>query len=815
MSIVNDGKVAKILKVLGLALVYFLAAKWGLTLAFVQANATAVWPPTGIALAVLLIGGARLWPGIFLGAFLANLFTAGNVLTSMGIAAGNSLEALVGFALVSRFAKGPEALRRTQDVLKFGLLGGLAAPLVSATIGVGTLALAGMTAPHQFKDVWITWWLGDMGGALVFAPPILLWNREQWRPGKLKPFQVLEGLGFALTTGFVAWVLFGGWSFLSIHNYPVHFLLIPPLLWGAVRFGSFSVSVVLLFLSVVSILGTLSGLGPFHASTENESLVLLQSYMGVISLALLAMSAGVEEQKRAEEDLRWSHSDLQRRVLERTEDLTRSNIELERQIREKGELARGLQESNEKFHLLSEATREGVVLSVSRVIVQANSTFCRIFGYDLKEVLGMEADRFVTPEFRETVKRHITDRHEKTYTAKGLRKDGTVIDLEITGKNIQMEGITARVTAIRDVTERNRQEKERLQLALLVETSADFICTAGVDGHMQYVNGAGRRLVGLSLEENITSKLHQDFIAPQDIPRLMDEVIGSLLSKDHWEGEFNLRHFQTGAMIPMHFTAALIRDPDTNEPLVMAAIGRDTTELMKIDELSRSNKELEQFAYVASHDLQEPLRMVASFTQLLARKYKGNLDAEADTYVHQIVDGVKRMQDLIFDLLAYSRVGSDKQPFGAVDCAEVLRQALSNMGDSLKENGVKVAQGSLPKVSGDHDQLVQLFQNLISNAVKFKGSRPPEIEVGSYRKDGDWVFSVKDNGIGIDPKYFDQIFEIFKRLHTRSEYPGTGIGLAICKKVVTRHGGHIWVESQPGKGSSFFWTMPVVKGGES
>lgn len=226
------------------------------------------------------------------------------------------------------------------------------------------------------------------------------------------------------------------------------------------------------------------------------------------------------------------------------------------------------------------------------------------------------------------------------------------------------------------------------------------------------------------------------------------------------------------------------------------------------ESLERSNKDLEQFAYVASHDLQEPLRMVASYTQLLAQRYEGQLDAKAKKYIDYAVDGAIRMQRLINDLLTYSRIGTRGKLPEPTDAHAVLGEALKNLAAAIEENRAMVTNDDLPTVRADATQLALVFQNLIGNAIKFHGLEDPRVHVGAAEQAGEWVFSVRDNGIGIEPQYVDRIFVIFQRLHTREEYPGTGIGLAVCKRIVERHGGRIWFESETGKGSTFFFSIP-------
>jgi light-regulated signal transduction histidine kinase (bacteriophytochrome) len=228
-----------------------------------------------------------------------------------------------------------------------------------------------------------------------------------------------------------------------------------------------------------------------------------------------------------------------------------------------------------------------------------------------------------------------------------------------------------------------------------------------------------------------------------------------------------------------------------------------------LEELKRSNIELEQFAYIASHDLQEPLRAVAGMVQLLQKRYQGQLDERADEYTNLAIDGATRMQTLITDLLTYSRVERRNNPMQPIDANKSLASALRNLQTAIAENSATVTSDTLPTLEADASQLTQLFQNLIGNAIKFHGEHPTLVHVGIEKMEDVWHFSVRDNGIGIDPQYFERIFLIFQRLHTRREYSGTGIGLAICRKIVERHGGRIWIDSQPGQGTTFHFTIPV------
>jgi PAS domain S-box-containing protein len=273
-----------------------------------------------------------------------------------------------------------------------------------------------------------------------------------------------------------------------------------------------------------------------------------------------------------------------------------------------------------------------------------------------------------------------------------------------------------------------------------------------------------------------------------------------------------------GSAFPIEIMLSPLESP--TGILVTAAI-RDITERKKsedrlaktIEELRSSNDDLQQFAYVASHDLQEPLRMVASYTQLLAKRYKGRLDSDADDFIAYAVDGSNRMRGLIQDLLAYSRAGTNGKPLRKVSTEKALNEALTNLRATIQESGAAVTHDALPAITTDETQLMQVFQNLIGNAIKYRSAEVPHVHVSAVKNGGKgWIFSVRDNGLGIAPEYFERIFVLFQRLHGREEFKGTGIGLTICKKIVERLGGRIWVESQPHQGSTFSFALPERDG---
>ncbi|MEZ2227023.1 MAG: PAS domain S-box protein [Microcoleus sp.] len=459
---------------------------------------------------------------------------------------------------------------------------------------------------------------------------------------------------------------------------------------------------------------------------------------------------------------------------------------------------------------------EGRYLSVNRA-------YAHKFGYEPEEMIGMAWKQIVHPDDVEMLmlaEREMLISGKVEVEARGVRKDGLFFYNQITmvkaddeqgifnGYHCFMKDITER-----KLTERALQESE-FRYRQIVELAEEGIWVIDSNARTTYVNHAMARMLGYTESEMLGRRIF-DFMDEQE-QQLTSQYVERRKQGISEKHESKLKS-KNGKDVWTYISTSPVMD-EFGCMLSSCALVYNVTDRKQVEQqmlqltenLKRSNEELEQFAYVASHDLQEPLRAVTSYTQLLAQRYQGNLDAKADKYINHIVDGASRMQQLINDLLAYSRLGTRAQEFEIADCNAAVEQSLCNLQIAIAEKQAIITKDVMPTVMADEFQLVQLFQNLIGNAIKFCREEVPIIHITAIIQDDEWLFSVRDNGIGIDPEYADRIFIIFGRLHSRREYLGTGIGLAMCKRIVERHRGRIWVESWPEEGATFYFTIPIV-----
>jgi PAS domain S-box-containing protein len=398
-----------------------------------------------------------------------------------------------------------------------------------------------------------------------------------------------------------------------------------------------------------------------------------------------------------------------------------------------------------------------------------------------------------------------------------ITRDGAEIPIDDSASPIRSDSgeLQGAVLVFRDITERRRAEMNHRLLAGIIESSDDAIISKDLNGIVTSWNRGAERIFGYTAQEMIGSPIAT--IADPSNPGEMPEILERIRRGQRIDHFQTRRRAKNGDLVDISLTVSPIRDSE-DRIIGASKVARDITPQMRSQEtlalqnteLQRANADLNQFAYAVSHDLREPLRNIANYAELLVRRFPDDASGDGERFKGFILQGVTRMEGLLNDLLTYSTLGGpQQQPPALLDCNEILARTLQILHAAIAENQAVITHDTLPQVVAHEPHLSQLFQNLISNAIKYRGDAPPRVHIRVQRQDRFWRFSVTDNGIGIEPQYFKKIFGIFKRLHGKA-VPGTGIGLAICTRVVERYGGTIWVESQPGQGSTFFFTLPIA-----
>ncbi len=561
----------------------------------------------------------------------------------------------------------------------------------------------------------------------------------------------------------------------------------------------------------------------WHEAVVMAALLLLFFLATLVSLLLIIRSW--KRSLLAAEEIQRYQEVLEQTVTERTSELQSKQELLVSEIYKKEHTAEALRQSEEKYRLIVETSNEGIfTIDVNQIITFVNSQFCTMLEYSQQEMIGKQFNYYLhTEDTGNIINEEILQNGDQLHTreCRLLTSKGNIVWAFISWAQILSCGhdSVGSCGMVINITERKKAEEalweNEVRFRMMVESIRDYaIIMLDASGHIISWNAGAEHIKGYHAEE-IIGHYFACFYTPKDIEEGKPDAELARATK---EGRFEvegLRVKKDGSCFNANVAINALYD-SLGELRGFVKVTRDITELKKAEEalkrytaeLERSNEELQQFAYVASHDLQEPLRMVSSFTQMLAKRYENQLDDKAKQYIDFAVDGAIRMQGLINDLLLYSRVNSQGKEPEPTNTTQVFEVAVKNLYAAITENNAEITHDELPEVCVDKLQLIQLFQNLLANAIKFHSERTPVIHVAATERDNEWCFSVRDNGIGIEQQYKEKVFIIFQRLHSRREYAGTGIGLAVCKRIVARHGGRIWFESELGKGTTFFFTLP-------
>jgi PAS domain S-box-containing protein len=776
-----------------LTVVYFIAGKFGLLLASLHASASPVWPAAGIALATLLVLGYRAWPAIFVGAFLVNVTTAGNVATSLAIASGNTLEAVCGAWLVNRFAGGTTVFDRPQGVVKFALAA-VVSTVIGPAFGVTSLAFGGFADWANFGAIWLTWWLGDTTGDLLIAPLIILWStppKRRWNRKEVVEVGILLLLLFVLSEA-----VFCGWLIISARNYPIAFISLPIVIWTAFRFTQRETATGIFILSAIAIWGTMHGFGPFAGETENQSLLALQSWTAVLAITAMALSAGMAERERAAEALRESEASMSLAANAANLGLWVWNIPSgeERWVTEKWRQLFGFANSEPvTFDRFLEVVHRGDFERVKQVVQQI-----------LEHGGEYEVDYRIT------------------------RPDGSIrwiathgrVELDERGKPVLARGVS------RDVTERKIAEEELRESEARFRTVANaapvMIWMSGPDKLCTFFNKGWLDFTGRSLEQELGNGWAEG-VHREDIDRCLDVYQNSFNARESFTMEYRLRRSDG--------EYCWLLDSGTprfaSDGAFLGYIGSciDITERKAAEEEARRRREqvellgrvslLGEMTASLAHELDQPLAAILSnATAAMQYLEQGKLAPEQlQEILTDVVGDGRRAHDIMHNVRSAIKKGSAIR--GRINLNDVVKAVTHMVHLDAAAHFCKVEMSlarNLPAIEGDPSQIQQVLINLVRNAFDAMRDTPPsgrKVEIATtYNGDGTICVAVRDYGSGIPEPTLERLFEQF--FTTKEE--GLGMGLAIVRSIVEAHGGSIAAENADGGGARFHFRLPTKDG---
>jgi PAS domain S-box-containing protein len=829
--------------ILLLAAAYFFCGAFGLSFASINKSASPIWPPAGLALAVLILKGKELWPGVFLGAFLINISTQGTVWTALGIATGNTLEAYSGAWLVCRYAGGSRAFDRIPNIFGLAFLSGIMSTALGATFGVTSLCLGHLAQWTQFASIWITWWLGDMVSILTVAPLVMLWMRRPLETPKLR--QIPEAIALLISVLLVGRIAFLGKNPFGGLNQPLEYMAILPLLWAAFRFGARGAITTAAIMSAIALYGTRRGMGPFALLHPNESMLMLQAFMGTITVTSLVLAIIISDRRRAEQRLQVQ--DAVSRVLAEAATIEEATPAIFQALCEKGDWEMGA------IWDVDRPSNSLYCIEVWRVPSLAASDFEKLTR-EFRFSPGMGLPGRVWASGRPAWVPDVADDDNFPRAAAAIHsgihaavcfpiKLGNEVlgiiecfSRYVRGPDQNFVQMLAGIgLQLGQFIERKRADDARSRLAAIVESSIDAVYSITLDGNISTWNPGAERMFGFAASEVIGKPIST--IIPSEHAHEEPAMLERIKLGEKIEHYQTVRVTKDGTRLDISLSVSPMKGP-TGKVLGASNIARDITEDKRTEralsetremlrqhaetlerrvrertaELQETVRSLDSFCYSIAHDLRAPLRAMSGFGSELMEQYGSRLDDAGKEYLARIRTAAARMDRLICDLLELGRLGTMEVPAEPVELQDVVTKALVPLEKELekKHADVHLKKPLLP-VRASSVMLEQVLVNLLGNAVKFVPPKSrPHVEVWSEARGSMVRVCVRDNGIGMKPEHIKKLFQPFTRLVNGVDYPGTGIGLAIVRKGVERMGGRVGVQSELGKGSCFWIELPAV-----
>ena len=748
-----------------------------------------VFLPVGLAIASVIILGKKPLLGIWIGSFITNALhgsfyenlTGAHLCSIVIISSGSTIAAYVASYTILRVNKGQHPLYSGETILVLLLLGPILYSTISATIGVTGLILTNIAPVKNIWTIFQTWWLGDMIGNILIAPLILSWFSIDHYNNK--KFKTLELLLFSFITIIVCYIVF-------FQHSDLKYLFLPILFWSVYSFGTKITSLVIIVISLFAITTTVNGVGPFTRDSMNNSILLLDLFLCITSICSLFFSTILNERQRADNLTKISKNKLQK-----NETILESIIESPKDV--------SIYSIGRNYEYLNfNSLHSSNMKEMNNINIALGMTLheCMADKAELKDAVTV-LDRVFLGESITTVRRF-----EANNSYWELRTSPIINQTnEIIGATVISTNITEKLEIERALKESEEKYRE------IFTNIQDVIFQIDLNNIFSNISPSVTEFIGYTPEELIGQ--HTRLLdTNEDNTDLVAYMLNEKKNLINYEKTIKNK---SGSLKRISINAKLIFDKNGN-PNHIDAIAQDITErkeneqkiALQNQKLQVQNKELEQFVYITSHDLHEPLLTLKYFTEQLKNETFSEENEDIQQYLNFIFESSDRMQKLVKGLLDYSRIGKQVE-ISKENCNEIINNALTSLSDNIKKTNAKIIIGQLPSVDGYAVELIELFKHIIGNCIEFrKKDIPLEININAKQIDQNWQFSIEDNGIGIEEHNIEKIFIIFKRLNNREEYPGIGISLAICKKIVTLHGGEIWAESIFGKGTTLYFTIP-------